>query len=219
MAIREVEKYAWNKKRRAVYNCLRMLDKKRGIRLLDIGCNNGGQLVEYSKLLEGELLGIDIKKFGEWNFLNYDFIVGDARKLPFKDGVFDIVVATEVIEHFVEGELFLAEVYRVLKQNGFLILTTPNRLRFYMLHKNIAAALTRRRFVSGFTHEHPREYSLKELASILENTGFRMERAEYIAFSPYLGIPFRLYRLLDDFSNRFLEKFLKWDVIVVARKS
>ncbi len=217
MVIREVEEYAWNKKRRAIYNYLKMLDK-RGVRLLDVGCNNGGQLAEYSKLIEGELIGIDVKKFSEWDFLNYDFIVGDARKLPFKDDVFDVVVATEVIEHFVEGELFLAEAYRVLKQDGVLILSTPNRLRFYMLHKNLLAGLARKRFVSGFTDEHPREYSLNELASILENTGFRIERAEYIAFSPYLGIPFRLYKLFDDFSDIFLKKFLKWDMMVVARK-
>jgi len=217
MVIREVEEYAWNKKRQAIYNYLKMLDEKR-IRLLDVGCNNGGQLAEYSKLLEGEFIGIDIKKFSEWAFLNYDFIAGDARKLPFKDEVFDIVVATEVIEHFVEGELFLAEAYRVLKKDGVLILTTPNRLRFYMLHKNLLAGLARKRFVSGFTDEHLREYSPHELASILENTGFRVEKVEFIAFSPYLKIPLRIYKLFDDFSDKFLKKFLKWDMMVVARK-
>ena len=91
MVIREAEEYAWNKKRQAVYGYLKTINKKR-IRLLDIGCNNGGQLAEYSKLLEGEFIGLDIRKFREWNSLNY---------VLFRDGVFDVVVATEVIEHFV----------------------------------------------------------------------------------------------------------------------
>lgn len=217
MVTKEVEEYAWNKKRQAVYGYLKTIDKKR-IRLLDIGCNIGGQLAEYSKLLEGEFIGLDIRKFREWNSLNYDFIVGDARKLPFKDEVFDVVVATEVIEHFVEGELFLAEAHRVLKQNGVLILTTPNRLRFYMLHKNLFASLTGKKFTGGFTREHPREYSPHELVCLLKDAGFQVEKIEYIAFSPYLGLPFKLYRLFDNFSDKFLKKFLKWDMMAIARK-
>ena len=208
MVTKEVEEYAWNKKRQAVYGYLKTINKKR-IRLLDIGCNNGGQLAEYSKLLEGEFIGLDIRKFREWNSLNY---------VLFRDGVFDVVVATEVIEHFVEGELFLAEAHRVLKRNGVLILTTPNRLRFYMLHKNLFASLTGKRFTGGFTREHPREYSPSELVSLLKDTGFQVEKIEYIAFSPYLGLPFKLYKLFDNFSDKFLKKFLKWDMMAIARK-
>ncbi len=52
-------------------------------------------------------------------------IVGDARFLPFKDGVFDGVLCSEVIEHVFEKERVLDEIKRVLRPGGWLILTAP----------------------------------------------------------------------------------------------
>ncbi len=58
-------------------------------------------------------------------------IVADAHKLPFKDGEFQVVLCTEVLEHLREPRTAIAEMRRVLKQKGSLILTT----RFvYPLH-------------------------------------------------------------------------------------
>lgn len=218
-----IEEYAWNKKRDVVYTWLRRIKiqfKTSKIRLLDIGCNNGGQILEYSKIFDyGELVGIDIKVFEEWKHLNHDFLVGDARKLPFKDNSFDVITATEVIEHFIEGEMFLMEAHRVLRNGGFLILTTPNRLRFYILHKNLVSFFRRREVVSGFTSEHPREYTHKELKKLLKNIGFSVECIEFIAFSPYIVPSLTLYKSLDLLSDKIFKKLLKWDMIIVAKKN
>jgi len=183
-----------------------------------VGCNNGGQLIEYSKLLNGNFIGLDVKKFNEWKSLSFDFLLGDARKLPFKNEVFDIVIATEVIEHFVEGEAFVNEAYRVLRRGGLLLITTPNALRFYMLHKRLIAKVRGNKIVSGHTHEHPREYTAGELQKMLEEVGFHIERIDYIAFSPYLRLPIALYRITDKISNRILKRYLKWDMLIAARK-
>lgn len=51
-------------------------------------------------------------------------IVGDAHSMPFKDGEFDVVLCTEVLEHLHTPEKAIAEMYRVLKINGTLILST-----------------------------------------------------------------------------------------------
>lgn len=217
---KKVEEYAWKKKRAVIYRRLKNIhtdDKK--VRVLDIGCNNGGQFSDYSKIIEsGEFIGLDIKKFKEWGSLSYDFVVGDARMLPFKNETFDIIIATEVLEHFVEGEAFLKEAHRILKNNGLLIITTPNRSRFYMIPKNTIAFFKRKRIVAGFTVEHPREYTLKELEKLLETTGFGVEFHDFIAFSPYLKTPFTLYIFLDNLSDKIFKKFLKWDMLVIAKK-
>ncbi len=49
-----------------------------------------------------------------------------TRPLPFEDGQFDVVIATEVIEHLPNHSAFLAEATRIVKNHGHLILTTPN---------------------------------------------------------------------------------------------
>lgn len=58
-----------------------------------------------------------------------EFIHGDVTKLPFTDSFFDTIVSFETIEHLDANgrSLFLKELYRVLKPDGTLILSTPNR--------------------------------------------------------------------------------------------
>lgn len=57
------------------------------------------------------------------------FFAYDARTLSrfFSEGQFDTVVSFETIEHFREYEAFLAGVYKILKPDGELIISTPNR--------------------------------------------------------------------------------------------
>jgi SAM-dependent methyltransferase len=51
-------------------------------------------------------------------------IVGDARALPIRDAVFDIVLCTEMLEHVPEPQVAIDEMRRVLKPGGTLLLTT-----------------------------------------------------------------------------------------------
>ena len=54
------------------------------------------------------------------------YILGDVLKIPFEDKHFDAVTSFETIEH-VNAKSFLAEVKRVLKKNGVLVLSTPRK--------------------------------------------------------------------------------------------
>ncbi len=58
---------------------------------------------------------------------NLRFIQGDATKLPLEPQSVDVVVSFETIEHLSEHEIFLAEIRRVLRPDGFLIISTPDR--------------------------------------------------------------------------------------------
>jgi SAM-dependent methyltransferase len=49
----------------------------------------------------------------------------DARYLPFRDGAFDLVIASHVLEHVLEDHLALAEIHRVLVPGGLAILLVP----------------------------------------------------------------------------------------------
>lgn len=66
------------------------------------------------------------------------------------DNIFDFVITFQVIEHIQNDKKFIDEIYRVLKPNGKLIVTTPN----------IKTSLTRNPW-------HIREYTVKELGDLL----------------------------------------------------
>jgi SAM-dependent methyltransferase len=58
---------------------------------------------------------------------NLHFAQGDARSMPVANRSADLVVSFETIEHFVEHEAFLAEIRRVLRPDGTLVISTPDQ--------------------------------------------------------------------------------------------
>ena len=55
-------------------------------------------------------------------------VKGDALDLPYSDGTFDVVIASEILEHVPEDERAIAELVRVLKPGGQLAVTVPRWL-------------------------------------------------------------------------------------------
>lgn len=100
--------------------------------VLDIGCGvgYGSALLARSA---GHVAGVDIAPesllFANENFraLNIHYQAGDARALAFRNATFDWVVCFELIEHLTEGETVLSEIARVLRPDGRMLLSTPNR--------------------------------------------------------------------------------------------
>jgi ubiquinone/menaquinone biosynthesis C-methylase UbiE len=58
---------------------------------------------------------------------NIEFKVGSVINIPFEENKFDVVVSFETIEHLTEQEQMLSEIKRVLKKDGILILSSPDR--------------------------------------------------------------------------------------------
>ena len=61
---------------------------------------------------------------------NLAFVAGDVTELPFQEGVFDRIISFETIEHLEDQRKFLSELRRVLKPEGILILSSPNKTPF-----------------------------------------------------------------------------------------
>jgi SAM-dependent methyltransferase len=99
---------------------------------------------------KGKMAGIDLPltqlSLNKTKFPGNYYICGDARSLPFKRRTYDYVVCSEVIEHISERAQVLEELWRVLKPEGMLILSTPNWWSLYGLFRRIYQVISRQEF-------------------------------------------------------------------------
>lgn len=98
--------------------------------LLDLGCWDGANTIRYGKKAHARnLFGIEIEetKAKLASKKGIKVKLSDLNdRFPFKDSSMDVVVANHVIEHLTQTELFIKEIYRVLKKNGYAVIATPN---------------------------------------------------------------------------------------------
>ncbi|MCS6801912.1 MAG: class I SAM-dependent methyltransferase [Chloroflexota bacterium] len=91
-------------------------------RLLDIGCGRR----PYEPMLRPHVvdyLGVDLP--GRFEAERGPDIFADACSLPFRSGIADVILCTEVIEHVPDPDLLLREAPRVIAEGGTLILSAP----------------------------------------------------------------------------------------------
>jgi SAM-dependent methyltransferase len=108
---------------------------------------------------------------------------GDASQLPFPDGRFDLVVASDVIEHLDDDRRALGEFARVLAPGGKLLLTVPAFQSLWGLQDEVS--------------HHRRRYRLRPLLASIAAAGLVPRRRYY--FNYLLFAPIWLARRLIDF--------------------
>jgi SAM-dependent methyltransferase len=100
-------------------------------------------------------------------------------RLPFDDRAFDLVWASEVIEHVADTERWLAEVRRVLVPGGRLLITTPNHARAAIMLHGLE------RYSQPFG-DHLHLYTRRSLTEALEELGFERVDVHAAAGPPLL---------------------------------
>jgi len=135
-----------------------------GLTALDAACGVGygsGMLATTANRVCGVDIDPDSIAYAREKFSkpNLEFHALDIRTLQYPDSSFDVVVSFETIEHISFQEQFLQEVRRVLKTDGMLILSTPNR-------ETVPKGKTVR------TPYHVREFTLHEILNLLRDRGF-----------------------------------------------
>jgi len=148
--------------------------------VLDVGCMDGaiGALIKKQNNI---VYGIDLSESAVSKALNKGIKakVGDAEKfIDFSANYFDVITASEIIEHVYDTDKFLCEIHRVLKPDGYLILTTPN----------IATLSRRFKFLRGkdpgleYSVRHPnsvghiRFFLKSTITDLLERNNFKVIR-------------------------------------------
>jgi SAM-dependent methyltransferase len=101
-----------------------------GARVLDDGCGIGTYVQKLSQVA-GEVYGLDYERErvaeGARRLARPGLVCGAGEHLPFRDGCFDLVLSNEVIEHVQDDRQALAEMARVTRPGGRLVIFCPNR--------------------------------------------------------------------------------------------
>ncbi|NBE96903.1 class I SAM-dependent methyltransferase [Nonomuraea sp. KC401] len=151
-----------------------------GVRVLDLGCGGGRHAFEVLRrgadvtafdMDQAELDSVAamfaaMDKAGEVpEGATGETVRGTALDMPFEDGVFDRVIAAEVLEHIPDDMAAMREIFRVLRPGGTAAVTVPS-----FLPERICWALDEDYHTAP--GGHVRIYTLAELSAKLKSTGF-----------------------------------------------
>lgn len=166
-----------------------------GEKIVDLGCGTGYYLFLLSNLpVSLNLTGFDSDK----NSLSeaaeslrnkkIKFYVGDLHKIPFKSSSFDKAIMSEVLEHVSDDEKVLKEVFRILKPEGTLVISTPSINYPFMwdpinwVLQHFFRTHIKTGFFSGIWNQHLRLYQITDLEKKFQRAGFKIEAIEELTF-------------------------------------
>ena len=121
------------------------------------------------------VIGVDIEEDGVTKLQErgYNVIVADAENMELHD-TFDVIVAGELIEHLANPGSFIKRAYKHLKEDGLLILTTPNP---FNLKRCIYGFFGKKTEINS---QHICWFDVKTLCQLCERFGFELVEYRYI---------------------------------------
>ena len=97
-------------------------------RILDNGCGLGTYLAAFAPYTPHRFgLEVELERAKQATPTATAIVQGVGEMLPFANGTFDVVFSNEVIEHVTNDRLYAAEMVRVLRPGGRIVLFCPNR--------------------------------------------------------------------------------------------
>jgi 2-polyprenyl-3-methyl-5-hydroxy-6-metoxy-1,4-benzoquinol methylase len=135
----------------------------KGKTVLDVGCGSG--YGSYHLVTNGaaKVVGIDVSEEAveyareRYKYDNLEFKAMSATALKFDEESFDVITSFQVIEHIKEAGVYLSEIKRVLKNNSFALISTPNKKTYSPNSDKIENPF------------HIKEYYLDELTELLNS--------------------------------------------------
>jgi len=172
---------------------------------VDLGCGEGYFTIPLS-LRSKFCIGFDfltstmgiVKRQAEYNPDQLSLVVATGENIPLEDKCVDKLLCNHVLEHVIDDDIFLREMYRVLRPGGRVLIGVPLelspqvhlliRLRRFILPNSFQLHLERAKpgelmpELIG-VQNHIRFFSLKAVFNLLQRNGFRIIRAEGIGLS------------------------------------
>jgi 2-polyprenyl-6-hydroxyphenyl methylase/3-demethylubiquinone-9 3-methyltransferase len=209
-------------------------------RVLDLGCaqGNAGLLLAEQGW---DVVAVDLRvEFLQYARMKYErgahvCLAANAAELPFVAACFDLVLWGEMIEHVAFPEQILAEIFRVLRRDGYLLLSTPNGGRWRTGLPTFSTVgdrseLVARQFLPD-SDGHLFLFTRGELVSVLRQNRFEVLRHCFYA-SPWIcgrlgarhlvkWIPARRRETLDAWTLQWpglAERVAEGQIVVAQRR-
>ncbi|HNI60867.1 MAG TPA: methyltransferase domain-containing protein [Pseudomonadota bacterium] len=169
----EIEEHHWwfIGRRRLFSTVIRSLGLSPSARILDMGTSTGTNLRLLHDLGFSQVMGLDVSMLAARSCQEKQLgpvIVGSARDLPFADESFDLVLATDILEHLDDDADGLREIARVLVPCGRVLLTVPAFQSLWSPHDEVA--------------HHKRRYRVEALREKVEQAGLSVDDSYYFNF-------------------------------------
>ncbi|MDI6740622.1 MAG: class I SAM-dependent methyltransferase [Candidatus Edwardsbacteria bacterium] len=221
-----------------VVAALRNEGKTKDIVFLDGGCGAGRAVCYLDKVHSVAALGIDqnvgvryaVKALEQGMML----FPGSIEHLPIRDEVVDMYISLGVFEHVEKGcDVPLTEARRILKHDGYLVITVPFINHFRSLFAPVTMVTNMLRYLLGrtlFFMEY--RYTRRDLTEAIERNGFKVitiEPADVAGMGLYLDFPilrgnhgaFSLNhagKIAARIFNALSPYFTTWGLLCVCRK-
>jgi SAM-dependent methyltransferase len=149
--------------------------------ILDAGCGSGRTMQELAGY--GTVSGIELSRTAAEVARARDVgqvVLGRLEQLPWPERTFDLITCLDVIEHTPDDRVTLAELRRVCRVDGHLLVTVPAYPRLWSVHDEV--------------NHHYRRYSRASLRAAALQAGWTVERMS--SFNSMLLVPAALVRLV-----------------------
>jgi 2-polyprenyl-3-methyl-5-hydroxy-6-metoxy-1,4-benzoquinol methylase len=170
-----------------------------GLNVCELGVGQGKLLKKLLEAKPKKLTGVDISVPYLELYKNQDnisVIIANAENIPFKNE-FDIIIASDILEHVLNVGDFLLSANRALKQGGKFVIKTPNNEDLTMYSR---LAGCKYKFV------HLRNFNKYSLSKLMVNSGFKIEKIYFDGFYPSRK---RSYIVNNKFLNQRFDNFCK----------
>jgi 2-polyprenyl-3-methyl-5-hydroxy-6-metoxy-1,4-benzoquinol methylase len=189
--------------------------------VLDVGCGNGWAAKKLIPLGK-KVISMDIsstnpvKTIKEVPHENHAGLIADVYNIPLKENSVDCIIASEILEHVPDPEIFIINLVKLLKQNGKLIITTPynEKIEYYLcVHCNKPTP----------KHAHLHSFTEENIQQLVPQTGITWSVKRFC--NKYLAqirshiflrfFPYSIWKLFDNLFNSVFNNATRLQVVII----
>lgn len=198
-----------NRRKGARKAFLDLLETYPSAKVLDCGCGSGDFSIECAqKIGTSSICGVEttekLAQLAEQNGIRI-YRQDLNNLLSIENDAFDVILASQVIEHLYKTDTFIKEIYRILRPGGYLVISTPNlatiqNIIFLILGlQPFNTSVSAQVYLGNPLHPRYHKESLLQplgilrtftysgLKELLEYHGFKVEKAMGIGYFPFPG--------------------------------